>query len=53
MANRTVKFFKQSACIFATIVLMSCGTDSKFDYAAHINAKMSQLTFIDNKIVSP
>ena len=52
MASRTAKLFKQSASIFTIVILMSCSTESNFDYAAHINAKMSQLTFIDNKLES-
>jgi hypothetical protein len=52
MASRTTKLFKQSASVFAIVLLMSCSTEAKFDYAAHINAKMSQLTFIDNKLES-
>ena len=51
MASSKIKFFKQSASIFTVVLLMSCSTESNFDYAAHINAKMSQLNFIDNKIL--
>jgi hypothetical protein len=51
MASRTIKLLKQSASIFTIILLMSCSTEPDFDYAAHFNAKMSQLSFTDNKIL--
>jgi hypothetical protein len=51
MVNRTAKLLKQSASIFTIVILMSCSTEPDFDYAAHFNAKMSQLNFTDNKIL--
>jgi len=53
MVSRKYRFLKQCGYILAAILLVSCGGDSKkFDALSYINAKASQIKFINNKMES-
>ena len=51
MVSRKYRFLKQCGYILTVLLLASCGGDSKkFDAVSYINAKVSQIKFINNKI---
>jgi len=51
MASRKYRFLKQCGYILTAILLTSCGGDSKkFDALSYVNAKVSQVKFINNKM---